>query len=559
MKGETLELFRLRSKHEIKSHKLIFSLYDLRRPVRGRPILISMFLPIIQEYVMTNKFAKRSGQESIKHQRLFLKRSMECANEACQNTPNRIHSALEWDDLAQVVMATNCYQSTSKVGGVRFNKALLDPMMVWMTIGQNHPSGSTRTEFLDRAKEHAELQYHSITAHFFPQNLDHSEALLAIQQVFTEVASDWGLCSILSQLPWFQSDIAPQKVTQFLKSVLGVVGRMKKGRAGEELDNGNEFILRAEGWQQECITAWLLIHCTENQVQINGDSIFDHIYSQNELLAYMVRYYVTGDKKVLRQARQACKLGTAVLLFRFGLDDEDLSKAYKAIEQEFLRGAKRVRSSFNTNLQGLINIDDWYSEYLEKRVFGALRIVPEFTHTAPKRHLYKVNKNFLLDKIRQFCNRIDVEESEVRRRSFDDDRADASIDHEDTWSLGPGEDWTDAEYMQNVNDALESGIPNIRHRFAFLFKHVWGTVAVKWDIPEAWTTAFQARLRYATTKEVTDLFDALLVTQAELGMNKSQYRIYRDDIKAQLFQSNAETVERYFRIGRNAINEWRLR
>ena len=103
-------------------------------------------------------------------------------------------------------------------------------------------------------------------------------------------------------------------------------------------------------------------------------------------------------------------------------------------------------------------------------MLGALRIVPELTHTDPQRHLYKVNKNFLLDKIRQFCKRIKVEESEARHVSFDDDdRSKVKADHEDVWGLAPGDDWTDAEYMERVNEILEEG-PNIRHRIAFSSK-----------------------------------------------------------------------------------------
>ena len=507
---------------------------------------------------MTINFSTRQGQETLKVQRLFLRHAMQCTVEVCKISPEKITEDVEWDELARVVMATAAYTNRPKVGGVQFSKILLDPMMVWMTIAEKHPNGTVRQKFLDRAKEHAFLQYHSIAAHFFSHQLNHAEALQEIRKAFTEVAADWELSSVLPQLPWFQSNPDDREITQFLKSIIGVVGRMKRNRAGEELDNGNEFILRATGWQRECITSWLLIHCTQKKIDINGDSIFEHIYEQNELLAYMVRYYVTKDKDILKQARQASQLGTAVLLFRFGRDDEDFMKAYQAIEKEFKRGANKVRNSFRAHLRDSIDIEDWFSEYLEKRVLGALRIVPELTHTDPKRHLYKVNKNFLLDKIRQFCNRIKVEESEARRVSFDDDeRSKPKADHKDVGGLAPGDDWTDEEYMERVNEILEEGIPNIRHRIAFLFKDVWGNVTARWQIPDAWATAFQTKLRYATTKEVTDLFDELLITQAELGMDKDQYRAHRDDLKARLFNSNAETVERYFRLGRNSINKWR--
>ena len=506
---------------------------------------------------MTINFSKRQGQEGLKYQRLFLKQAMLCTAEACKTSFEKITEDVEWDELAKVVMSTEFYKDHPKVGGVQFSKILLDPMMVWMTIAENHPNSAVREAFFDRAQKHAPLQYHSIAAHFFSHKLNISEALQDIRQAFTEVASDWGVSSILPQLPWFQSSPDDKDVTQFLKSVLGVVGRMKKNRAGDELDNGNEFILRATGWQRECITGWLLIHCTQKQIDVNGASIFEHIYEQNELLAYMVRYYVTKDKDILKQARKACQLGTAVLLFRFGRDDDDFMNAYRAIETEFKRGANKVRNRFRAHLQDSIDIEDWFSEYLEKRVWGALRIVPELTHTDPKRHLYKVNENFRSDKIRQFCNRLKVEQSEAMRSSYDDEDSKPKAEGEDVGGLAPGDHWTDDEYMERANELLENGIPNIRHRIAFLFKHVWGSVTARWQIPDAWTKEFQVKLRYATTKEVTDLFDELLVIQSELGMGKYQYRAHRDDLKARLFRSNAETDERYFRLGRNSINQER--
>ena len=333
---------------------------------------------------------------------------------------------------------------------------------------------------------------------------------------------------------------------------------MKKNRAGDELDNGNEFILRATGWQHECITGWLLTHCMKNNIAINGDSFFEHLYDRNELLAYMVRYFVKGDRKTLQQALKACRLGTATLLFRFARTDQGFMVGYRAIEKEFMKRARAVRNGFRENLQGSIDIEDWFSEYLEKRVLGALRIVPAFTHTDPKRHLFRVNKNFLTDKIRQFCTRLKLEEADAMRTSFDEEEGGkAEVVHEDGHGLAPGEDWTDTKLMKETNAMLEQGISNIRHRIAYLFKDVWGSVTVPWDIPDAWVVAFQAKLRYATKKEVTDLFDKLLVTQAELGMDKDQYRAHRDALKARLFKSNAETVERYFRLGRNALHKGR--
>ena len=176
---------------------------------------------------MTINFSTRQGQESLKVQRLYLRHTMQCTAEVCNISPEKITEDVEWDELARVVMSTAAYTNRPKVGGVQFSKILLDPMMVWITIAEKHPNGTVRQAFLDRAKEHAFLQYHSIAAHFFSHKLNHAEALQEIRNAFTEVAADWGLSSVLPQLPWFQSTPDDRDITQFLKSVLGVVGRMK--------------------------------------------------------------------------------------------------------------------------------------------------------------------------------------------------------------------------------------------------------------------------------------------------------------------------------------------
>lgn len=506
---------------------------------------------------MTNHFTKRRGQESINIQRLFLKHALRCTVEACEDTPSRIVSEMGWDKLAKVVMDTRVYNQNPKIAEILFRKNLLDPMMVWMTIAENHPTDAVGDAYLTMAKEHGLLQFYCIAAHFFPQMLDSQAALQEIREALERAASDWDLQSVLPRLPWFQSNVGDGDIINFLKAVLGVVGRMKKNRAGDELDNGNEFILRATGWQHECVSGWLLSYCMDHQFTVNGDSFFEHLYERNELLAYIVRYFVKGDRKILNQALKACRLGTGALLFRFGSTDHDLIMAYRIVDQQFMIAANRMYYGSSENKRRLINVQDWASEYREKQVLGAMRVVPILKHTDPKRHLYKVNENFLMDKIRQVTKRLEREQTEAEYSSNDDEGKQVQVEHRDDVGLAPGDDWMDARSMDETNAILEKFIPNIRHRMAYLFKDVWGTVSVRWEIPESWLLGFQDRLNYDTPEEVKDLFEQLLVTPAELGMNKEEYRTHRDVLKARLFKSNAETVERYFRLGRAALSAGR--
>ena len=509
---------------------------------------------------MTQHFTKRRGQESISIQRLFLKHAHRCTIEACEGTketPTKIEAEMEWDKLAKVVMESREYEDNPTIAEISFKKNLLDPMMVWMTIAENHLSGAVRDAYLTRAKEHGLLQFYCIAAHFFPHMLDSQAALQEIREALEQAALDWDLQSILPELPWFQSHVGDGDIINFLKAVLGVVGRMKKNRAGDELDNGNEFILRATGWQHECISGWLLNYCMSHQIEVNGDTFFEHLYERNELLAYMVRYFVKGERKTLNQALKACRLGTGALLFRFGNTDHDTIMAHRIIEKQFMSSANQMYYGSSENKRRLINVQDWVSEYREKQVLGAMRVVPILKHTDPKRHLYKVNENFLLDKIRQVTKRLEREKLEAEYSSNDDEGKQMQVEHQDDAGLAPGDDWMDARSMDETNAILEKFIPNIRHRIAYLFKDAWGTVPARWDIPESWLLAFQTKLRYDTPEEVKDLFEQLLVTPAELGMNKEEYRAHRDALKARLFKSNAETVERYFRLGRAALSAGR--
>ena len=212
-------------------------------------------------------------------------------------------------------------------------KAWLDPMTAWITFGRLHPDSEVRSHFSNKAREHAPLQYVAILREIFivmdPAALD------VIREAVAEAAVGWGLESGLEQLSWFSQEPSRAKLARFLKNAIGIVGKHNRGRVDEESDGQDAFVVRAKRWQKDWLTGWLMAQMMHHDVQINGVNVFKHIYAQNPLLALIVRYFVTGDKRFFKQAQLESSLGAIVYLFRFGTDDVDATASYETSRRCF--------------------------------------------------------------------------------------------------------------------------------------------------------------------------------------------------------------------------------